>query len=120
VKFLIVDDSATMRKIVSLALSGAGHEFSEAENGRQALASLGAGAYSCIVLDINMPEMGGIEFLEARGKLPGASAIPVIVLTTQDEEELRKQALSLGAKAFLVKPFKKEDLIATIKSIGLG
>jgi two-component system, chemotaxis family, chemotaxis protein CheY len=120
VKFLIVDDSSTMRKIVSLALSGAGHEFSEAENGRQALEKLGAGGFACIILDINMPEMNGIEFLEARATAGAAAAVPVIVLTTQDEEELRKKALSLGAKAFLVKPFKKEDLIATIGSIGLG
>ena len=119
-KFLIVDDSSTMRKIVSLALSGAGHEFSEAENGRQALEKIGLGGFDCIVLDINMPEMNGIEFLEARAKIASAATVPVIVLTTQDEEELRKKALSLGAKAFLVKPFKKEDLIAVIASIGLG
>jgi len=119
VKFLIVDDSATMRKIVSLALSGAGHESAEAEDGKKGLERLGAGGFSCVVLDINMPEMNGLEFLEAKAKLASA-AVPVIVLTTQDEEELRKKALSLGAKAFLVKPFKKEDLLATIASIGLG
>jgi two-component system, chemotaxis family, chemotaxis protein CheY len=119
-KFLIVDDSSTMRKIVSLALSGAGHEFEEAENGRLALGKVGSGGYACIVLDINMPEMNGLEFLEARAKIGPAASIPVIVLTTQDEDELRKKALSLGAKAFLVKPFKKEELIATIASIGLG
>ena len=118
-KFLIVDDSSTMRKIVSLALSGAGHEFSEAEDGRQALALVGSEGFACIVLDINMPVMNGIEFLETRAKLPAAAATPVIVLTTQDEAELRDKALALGAKAFLVKPFKKEELIATIKSIGL-
>ncbi len=118
-KFLIVDDSPTMRKIVSLALSGAGHEFAEAENGKMGLEKLGAGGYVCVLLDINMPEMNGLEFLEAKGKLPALAAIPVIVLTTQDEEDLRKKALSLGAKAFLVKPFKKEDLLATLAKIGL-
>jgi two-component system chemotaxis response regulator CheY len=119
-RFLIVDDSATMRKIVSLALSGAGHEFAEAENGRLALEKLGAGGFGCVLLDINMPEMNGIEFLEARAKAPAVAAIPVIVLTTQDEAELRDKALALGAKAFLVKPFKKEDLVATLRSIGIA
>jgi two-component system chemotaxis response regulator CheY len=119
-KFLIVDDSSTMRKIVSLALSGAGHEFEEAENGRLALDKLGAGKYACVMLDINMPEMNGLEFLEAKAKLAAVASLPVVVLTTQDEEELRKKALALGAKAFLVKPFKKEELIATLASIGLG
>jgi two-component system, chemotaxis family, chemotaxis protein CheY len=119
-KFLIVDDSSTMRKIISLALSGAGHEFEEAENGRLALDKIGSGGFACVMLDINMPEMNGIEFLEARSKIAAAAGIPVIVLTTQDEEDLRKKALALGAKAFLVKPFKKEDLLSTIGSIGLG
>jgi two-component system chemotaxis response regulator CheY len=118
-KFLIVDDSSTMRKIVSLALSGAGHEFDEAENGRLGLDKLAGGGFACVMLDINMPEMNGLEFLEAKSKLPSA-AVPVIVLTTQDEEDLRKKALALGAKAFLVKPFKKEDLINTLGSMGLG
>jgi len=119
-KFLIVDDSSTMRKIVSLALSGAGHQFEEAENGRLALDRLSAGGFACVMLDINMPEMNGLEFLEAKAKLPAFAALPVVVLTTQDEEDLRKKALALGAKAFLVKPFKKEELIATLGSIGLG
>jgi two-component system chemotaxis response regulator CheY len=119
-KFLIVDDSSTMRKIVSLALSGAGHEFAEAENGKQAFDTLGAEKFGCILLDINMPEMTGIQFLEARASVPSLAAIPVIVLTTQDEEELRKKALSLGAKAYLVKPFKKEELVATLASVGIS
>lgn len=119
-KFLIVDDSSTMRKIVSLALSGAGHEFDEAENGRLGLDKLSGGGFACVMLDINMPEMNGLEFLEAKAKLPAVAAVPVIVLTTQDEEDLRKKALALGAKAYLVKPFKKEELVATLGSIGLG
>jgi two-component system, chemotaxis family, chemotaxis protein CheY len=118
-KFLIVDDSSTMRKIVSLALSGAGHEFAEAENGKEALGLVGSGGFACIILDINMPEMNGLEFLEANRKLP-TSSTPVVVLTTQDEEELRKKALDLGAKAFMVKPFKKEELLATLASIGMS
>ena len=119
-KFLVVDDSSTMRKIVTLALGGAGHGFTEAENGRLALDVIGSGGFSCVILDINMPEMNGLEFLEAKGKLPAVAGIPVIVLTTQDESELKDKALSLGAKAFLVKPFKKEELIATIDSLKLG
>ena len=118
-KFLIVDDSSTMRKIVSIALSGAGHEFAEAENGRQALGLVGSGGFGCVILDINMPEMNGIEFLEANRKLP-TSATPVVVLTTQDEADLRQKAMDLGARAFMVKPFKKEELLATLASIGVA
>lgn len=115
-KFLSVDDSSTMRKIVSLALKGAGHTVEEAENGLQALEKLKSGPVDCIVLDINMPEMNGIEFLRARKSNPAISNIPVFVLTTQDEEALKREALSLGAKGFIIKPFQKEALLAAINS----
>lgn len=119
-RFLVVDDSSTMRKIVTIALTGAGHDFAEAENGRLALEKLRAGGFGCVLLDINMPEMNGLEFLEAKAGLPALAGLPVIVLTTQDEEELRRKALALGAKAFLVKPFKKEELVSTLASVGIA
>ncbi|HUX38192.1 MAG TPA: response regulator [Rectinemataceae bacterium] len=116
-KFLAVDDSSTMRKIVSLALKGAGHEVGEAEHGKDALAKLEGNPVDCIILDINMPEMNGIEFLTARKTKPALAKIPVIVLTTQDETAMRDQAMELGANAFLGKPFQKEDLLASIKRL---
>lgn len=115
-KFLSVDDSSTMRKIISLALKGAGHTVEEAENGKVALEVLKTSKVDCILLDINMPEMNGIEFLKARRDRPDIANVPVFVLTTQDEESLKREALSLGAKGFIVKPFQKEALLATINS----
>jgi len=106
-----------MRKIISLALTGAGHTVEEAENGRLALDKLKGGPVDCILLDINMPEMNGIEFLKARKNDPAIAAIPVFVLTTQDEDALKKEALSLGAKGFIIKPFQKDALLAAIKGI---
>ena len=114
-RFLAVDDSSTMRKIVSLALKGAGYEVAEAEHGKDALAKLKTQAYDCIILDINMPEMNGIEFLKARKLDAALSKTPVIVLTTQDETSMRDEAMSLGADAFLGKPFQKEDLLKAVK-----
>ena len=115
--FLVVDDSSTMRKIVTLALGGAGHSCLEAEHGTAALEKLKGARPDCIVLDINMPEMGGIDFLKARKSDPSLAGIPVIVLTTQDEAALREEAIGLGAKAFLVKPFVKDDLLATVRKV---
>jgi two-component system chemotaxis response regulator CheY len=115
--FLSVDDSTTIRKIISIALKGSGHTIVEAENGKVALEALKTSKPDCIILDINMPEMNGIEFLKAKKTDPGISKIPVIVLTTQDEEALKKEALSLGANAFLAKPFQQETLLATIKAV---
>jgi two-component system chemotaxis response regulator CheY len=114
VNFLVVDDSATMRKIVAVALGGAGHSYKEAENGKIGLEKARAEKFDCVILDVNMPEMNGIEFLKARSAESALKNIPVIVLTTQDEEALKKEALGLGAKSFLVKPFQKEALLAAV------
>lgn len=114
---LCVDDSATVRKIMAMALSDAGHSVVEAENGKVALEKLVSSRPDCIILDINMPVMGGIEFLSAKRKIAAASSIPVIVLTTQDEEALRTEAMGLGANGFLAKPFDKAALLSTISRI---
>ncbi|HQO66689.1 MAG TPA: response regulator, partial [Spirochaetales bacterium] len=75
------------------------------------------GGVDLVLLDINMPEMNGLEYLEAKSKISSIAKVPVVMLTTQDEKELQEKALSLGAKAYLVKPFKKDDLVATLNKI---
>ena len=112
-----VDDSMTMRKIVTLALKAQGHVVVEAEHGKQALELLPNQKIDAVILDINMPVMGGIEFLQELKKLPAYSKLPVVVLTTQGEDALKDQAMSLGAKAFMVKPFQKEALLETLAKI---
>lgn len=111
---LSVDDSSTMRKIIALALQGGGHTVVEAEDGKDALAKGSGGKFDCIILDINMPNMNGIEFLKARKAEPSLAKVPVIMLTTQDEEALRQEALSLGAKNYLVKPFQKDQILEAL------
>jgi len=98
-------------------MQGSGHTIVEAENGKVALDKLGSTAADCIILDINMPEMNGLEFLAARKTNPKIAKIPVIVLTTQSEDSLQKEAMALGANAFLGKPFEKDALLATIKAV---
>ena len=115
--FLVVDDSATMRKIVGVALGGAGHTYVEAENGKIGLEKARAGKFDLVILDVNMPEMNGIEFLKAQAADSALKGLPVIVLTTQDEEALKNEALGLGAKDFLVKPFQKDGLLASIAGV---
>ncbi len=114
-KLLVVDDSATMRKIVGLTLSAAGHTFTEAENGLKAIEVLKSAEFDCIILDVNMPEMNGIEFLKAHAA-SDAKKVPIIVLTTQEEDSLKNEALSLGAKDFIIKPFQKEVLLAAMRA----
>jgi len=110
-----VDDSATMRRIVTMSLSPNGHSIVEAENGADALEKMGKTSVDAIILDINMPVMNGLEFLKAIRGDSKYQQIPVIVLTTQGEDEMRTQALGLGANGFISKPFQKEALLATLK-----
>lgn len=116
-KILVVDDSTTMRKIVTMALSAGNYAFVEASNGKEALVKIGSGGFDAVVLDVNMPEMNGLEFLEAKRGMPAIASIPVVMLTTQDELPMQQQAKALGARAFLGKPFRKEDLLAVLSAL---
>lgn len=113
---LIVDDSLMVRKQVGAALKALGYAVLEAVDGVDALSKLDASPDTrLIVCDVNMPNMNGLEFLEqlqARG-----STVPVVMLTTEGQPEIIQRAKSLGAKGWLVKPFKPEFLAATAKKI---
>ena len=113
---MVIDDSLMVRKQVATALSGLGYRVVEAVDGLDALEKLEASPDTrLIVCDVNMPRMNGLEFLE-RLKAQG-SAVPVVMLTTEGQPELIQRAKSLGAKAWLVKPFKPEFLVATAKKL---
>jgi two-component system chemotaxis response regulator CheY len=114
---LNVDDSATMRKIVTMSLSGGGHSILEADNGQVALEKIKGTKVDLVILDINMPVMNGLEFLKVLRSNGATKAVPVIMLTTQGEEDMRKTALDLGANDFLAKPFQKDQLIATVNKV---
>lgn len=115
-KVLNVDDSVTMRKIVTLAMNSRGFTVEEAVNGQEALDRITeSGDPDLIVLDLNMPVLTGMDFLE---EYKGSA--PIIVLTTQFEDDIRKKALLKGARAFITKPFKKEDLLTIVNDLGLA
>jgi two-component system, chemotaxis family, chemotaxis protein CheY len=115
---LCIDDSMTMRKILAISLKDAGHTVIEAANGQEGLDKLGNGGVDCIILDVNMPIMGGIEFLGAKSRNPHVKDIPVIVMTTQDETSLKGKALGLGARGFIAKPFDKTAVIEALAKLG--
>jgi two-component system, chemotaxis family, chemotaxis protein CheY len=113
-RVLVVDDSMLVRRQVGTALKGQGYEVVEAVDGFDALEKLtGNPDTRLIVCDVNMPRMNGLEFLEqlsAKGNV-----IPVVMLTTEGQPELIQKAKSLGAKGWLVKPFKPDYLAAAAK-----
>jgi two-component system chemotaxis response regulator CheY len=113
IKALIVDDSSVMRKIIERSLRQAGIELSEvfeAANGVEALAALGRTKVDLILSDINMPIMDGLEFVRQLQGVAEAKNIPVVMITTEGSESNVMQALSLGAKGYIRKPFTSDQV----------
>jgi len=112
-KVLIVDDSSVMRTIVERALRSAGLELSEvleATNGAEGLIAAEKGGLDLILSDINMPVMDGLEFLRNLRTIAAAKGVPVVMISTEGSEAHVVEALSLGARGYLRKPFTPEQL----------
>lgn len=119
-KILIVDDSASSRMLMKLALKKEGHQVLEADDGKSGVESLLENqGVKLVVTDINMPVMNGIEFIEKVRNLSDYKFIKIIVLTNPLEEENRKNARKAGASAWMDKPFKPKDLLNIIRKIGI-
>ena len=113
---LIVDDSMMVRQQVGKVLSGVGFHIIEASDGVEAIQRLKEFPDTkLVVCDVNMPRMNGIEFLESLAASGGGPS--VVMLTTEGESELMRRAKSLGAKGWLVKPFKADVLVAAAKKL---
>lgn len=114
---LIVDDSNTMRKIVSRALRQAGIDFSEileAGDGQEALDVLASNKVDVVLSDINMPNMTGLEFLKAKSEDDAIKDIPVVMISTETGADIIDQAKALGAKGAVKKPFTPELINETL------
>ena len=117
---LVVDDSASLRQVVGIALKGAGYEVIEACDGVDGLAKLGAAAkVHLIISDVNMPNMDGITFVKEIKQKPEYRFTPVIMLTTEAEEEKKLQGQAAGAKAWVVKPFQPQQMLAAVGKLVL-
>lgn len=111
---LIIDDSASLRQVVKMALTGAGYSVIEAGDGQAALALLDGRQVNMAVCDINMPVMNGIEFVKAAKKLPAYKFMPILMLTTESQESKKEEGKAAGAKAWMVKPFSPTQLVAAV------
>ena len=114
---LIVDDSPTIRRMVKASLTPLGAEFIEAASGLEAIERLALGPIELMVLDLNMPDMHGLEvlgFVRANQKF---QQLPVLVLTTRNEPESRAAAMQAGATAYLTKPFTAQGLLAEARGM---
>ncbi len=116
---MIVDDSASMRQVVGIALKGAGYAVLEGRDGRDALTKLTGQKVNLIISDVNMPNMDGISFVKAVKLLPAYRFTPIIMLTTESEESKKREGQAAGAKAWVVKPFQPEHLLMAVQKLCL-
>jgi len=123
-RIVIVDDSPTIRRMVRASLAGIGVDgFSEAGSGLEAIEQLTLGPVALMVLDLNMPDMHGIDVLKFVRSHPASRALPVVVLTTRGDEESRELTMAAGATLYLTKPFQPQALADQVKrllSVGAG
>jgi two-component system, chemotaxis family, chemotaxis protein CheY len=116
-KLLFVDDSASMRQVVGMAIKAAGYEVTTAVDGIDGLQKLKASRFDAIITDLNMPNMNGIELIKAAKLEPNNRFAPIVMLTTESSNELKQQGRAAGAKAWVVKPFKAEQLLGVISKL---
>jgi two-component system, chemotaxis family, chemotaxis protein CheY len=117
-RFLIVDDSSTMRRIIINTLNKLGHQdFLEAGNGREGIERLTGGGVDMIITDWNMPEMNGIDFIKAVRSTPNAKDVPVLMVTTNAAKDDIVEALRAGVNNYVVKPFTAETIKEKIDAV---
>ena len=114
---LIVDDSSSLRQVVSLALTRAGYEVIEAADGMDALTKLDGRKINLIVSDVKMPRMDGITFVTQVKQNPRYKFTPVIMLTTEGQDAKKEQGRAAGAKAWIVKPFSPPVLLDAVSKL---
>lgn len=114
---LAVDDSASMRQMVSFTLKGAGYNVVEAVDGLDALNKAKAQTFDCIVTDVNMPNKDGIALIKDLRSLPNYKFTPMLMLTTESGMDKKQQGKEAGATGWIVKPFNPDQLLKTIQKV---
>ena len=113
-KILVVDDSATVRQQVGLVLQQEGLDIEEAVDGVDAIKKISKESFDCVVADVSMPNMNGIEMIGAIKSRPESSSLPILILSTEGAKEMIAQAKKAGASGWIVKPFKADLLVKAV------
>ena len=114
---MTVDDSASVRQMVSFTLKEAGYQVVEASDGKNALEKLNGGVAHMVLTDLNMPNMDGIELIRNLRANPSFKFIPIVMLTTESQAEKKQEGKSAGATGWIVKPFKPDQLLAVVRKV---
>jgi two-component system, chemotaxis family, chemotaxis protein CheY len=114
---LSVDDSASIRQMVSFTLKGAGYNVLEAVDGEDGLTKMNGSDVNMVITDLNMPKLDGIGFIKKIRANPKTKFIPVIMLTTESQADKKQAGKAAGATGWIVKPFKPEQLLDVVKKV---
>lgn len=116
-KILVVDDSNSIRDMVSFTLKSAGYQTVEAADGVLGLNAATSDSFDLVITDVNMPNMDGITLCQELRKLPAFKFTPILMLTTESSGDMKMKGKAAGATGWLVKPFNPEKLLSTIKRV---
>ena len=114
---LAVDDSASIRQMVSFTLKSSGYEVTEAVDGQDGLDKAKAKTFNLILTDQNMPRMDGLTLIKSLRAMPQYKTVPILMLTTESSDAMKQQGRTAGATGWLVKPFDPQKLIEVVKKV---
>jgi two-component system chemotaxis response regulator CheY len=114
---LCVDDSASIRQMVKLTLSGAGYQVVQAIDGADGLAKARESTVNLVVTDLNMPVMNGLGLIRELRKLAAYKGVPIIFLTTESDPGMKQEAKAAGATGWITKPFQQEQLVSVVRKV---
>ena len=116
-KILAVDDSASMRQMVSFTLKKSGYDVTEAKDGQEALDIAKTSNFDVVITDVNMPVMDGLTLVKNLRTLPKFKFTPILMLTTESGIDKKTEGKAAGATGWIVKPFNPDQLLAVIKKV---
>ncbi|PWC88732.1 Fis family transcriptional regulator [Azospirillum sp. TSO5] len=114
---MTVDDSRTMRDMVSFTLRGAGYEVVEAADGQQAMSAIAATKVDLVITDLNMPVMDGLTLIRKLRAIPAHRTLPILMLTTEADESKKAEGRAAGATGWIVKPFNPDKLVSVVQKV---
>lgn len=114
---MTVDDSASVRQMVSFTLKESGYDVVEAVDGKDALQKVGGKKVDMVITDLNMPNLDGIGLIKGLRALPACKFVPIVMLTTESQDSKKQEGKAAGATGWIVKPFKPDQLLAVVKKV---
>lgn len=116
-KVMTVDDSRTMRDMVTFTLKSAGYEVVEAADGQQAMTAIAANKVDLVITDLNMPVMDGLTLIRKLRAIPAHRTLPILMLTTEADDKKKAEGRAAGATGWIVKPFNPEKLVSVVQKV---